>query len=109
MIPQPRPSYSSRNRSSLLSCTAPGMEPRWGTPVLNYVAGLPPDARPSDKDQPRDEDTEGGKPADKSLINRRLSAPSPALCSTTTIKNCPPSVSGPPLAAASSIDSGHKS
>ena len=47
---------------------------RWGTPVANYVAGLPPVARPLDRGKPRDEDTEGGnQPADKSLINRRLS------------------------------------
>src|SRR5271166_4893252 len=33
-----------------------------------------PDARPLDQGKPRDEDTEGGdQPADKSLINRRLS------------------------------------
>ena len=33
-----------------------------------------PDARPLDRGKPRDEDTEGGnQPADKSLINRRLS------------------------------------
>jgi hypothetical protein len=47
---------------------------RWGTPVASYVAGLPSDARPLDRGKPRDEDTEGGnQPADKSLINRRLS------------------------------------
>ncbi len=47
---------------------------RWGTPVASYVAGLPPDARPLDRGKPRDEDTEGGsQPADKSLVNRRLS------------------------------------
>ena len=47
---------------------------RWGTPVASYVARLPPDARPLDRGKPRDEDTEGGnQPADKSLINRRLS------------------------------------
>src|SRR5580693_2942544 len=47
---------------------------RWGTPVPSYVAGLAPDARPLDRGKPRDEDTEGGnQPADKSLINRRLS------------------------------------
>ena len=46
---------------------------RWGTPVLSYVAGFAPDARPLDRGKPRDEDTEGGsQPADKSLINRRL-------------------------------------
>src|SRR5215468_4269340 len=31
--------------------------------------------------------TRKAEPADKSLINRRLSAPSPALCSTTAIKH----------------------
>lgn len=47
---------------------------RWGTPVASYVAGLAPDARPLDRGKPRDEDTEGGsQPADKSLIDRRLS------------------------------------
>ena len=36
--------------------------------------GLVPDARPLDRGKPRDVDTEGGnQPADKSLINRRLS------------------------------------
>jgi hypothetical protein len=40
----------------------------------SYVAGLAPDARHLDRGKPRDEDTEGGnQPADKSLINRRLS------------------------------------
>ena len=47
---------------------------RCGTPVASYVAGLPPDARPLGRGKPRDEDTEGSnQPADKSLINRRLS------------------------------------
>ena len=47
---------------------------RWGTPVPSYVAGFAPDARPLDRGKPRDQDTEGGnQPADKSLINRRLS------------------------------------
>lgn len=56
---------------------------RWGTPVPSYVAGLPPDARPLDRGKPRDEDTEGGsQPADKSLINRRLSLRS-QLCAAT--------------------------
>jgi hypothetical protein len=42
--------------------------------VPSYVAELMPDARPLDRGKPRDEDTEGGnQPADKSLINRRLS------------------------------------
>src|SRR5262249_27789220 len=42
-----------------------------------------PDARPLDRGKPRDEDTEGGtQAADKSLINRRLDAPSPALRSS---------------------------
>ena len=56
-------------------CPEPGVEhERWGTPVASYVAGLAPDARPLDRGKPRDEDTEGGnQPADKSLINRRLS------------------------------------
>jgi hypothetical protein len=56
---------------------------RWGTPVASYVAGLAPDARPLDRGKPRDEDTEGGnQPADKSLINRRLSLRS-QLCAAT--------------------------
>src|SRR5947209_19396578 len=56
---------------------------RWGTPVASYVAGSPPDARRLDRGKPRDESTEGGsQPADKSLINRRLHAPPPALCSS---------------------------
>jgi len=62
-----------------LYCAGPGVEhERWGTPVASYVAGLTPDARPLDRGKPRDEDTEGGnQPADKSLINRRLSLHSP--------------------------------
>ena len=57
---------------------------RWGTPVASYVAGLAPDARPLDRGKPRDEDTEGGnQPADKSLINRRLSLRS-QLCAAIT-------------------------
>ena len=45
-----------------------------GTPVAGYVAGLAPDAHPLDRGKPRDEGTEGGnQPADRSLINRRLS------------------------------------
>jgi len=55
-------------------CRAGGGARRWGTPVPSYVARLPPDARPLDRGKPRDEDTEcGNQPADKSLINRRLS------------------------------------
>ena len=50
------------------------MEQRWGTPVASYVAELVLDARPLDRGKLRDENTEGGsQPADKSLINRRLS------------------------------------
>jgi hypothetical protein len=57
---------------------------RWGTPVASYVAGLTPDARPLDRGKPRDEDTEGGnQPADKSLINRRLSFHSQPCAATT--------------------------
>jgi hypothetical protein len=52
----------------------PGVEQRWGTPVASYVAEPVLDARPLDRGKPRDENTEGGsQPADKSLINRRLS------------------------------------
>jgi hypothetical protein len=53
----------------------PGAEHVGGEPpVASYVAGLAPDARPLDRGKPRDEVTEGGnQPADKSLINRRLS------------------------------------
>ena len=39
-------------------CTAPGAELRCGTPVISYVAGRQPDARPLDRGEPRDEDTE---------------------------------------------------
>ena len=68
-------------------CTAPGMEPRRGTPVASYVAGPAPDARPLERGQPRDADTEGGnQPADKSLINRRLkrSTPGPVQAHSST-------------------------
>jgi len=65
---------------------------RWGTPVPSYVAGLAPDARPLDRGKPRDEDTEGGnQPADKSLINRRLSLRS-QLCAAIAF---PPTASPP--------------
>jgi len=69
------------------------MEPRWGTPVASYVAGLLPDARPLDRGKPRDEDTEGGtQPADKSLINRRLSLhPQPCAASIGQAARHPPS------------------
>ena len=54
-------------------------------PSTSYVAGLAPDARPLDRGKPRDEDTEGGsQPADKSLINRRLSLRS-QLCAAIAI------------------------
>ncbi len=54
-----------------------GAEPRRGTPVASYVAEPSPDARPLDREKPRDENTEGGtQPADKSLIDRRLSSAS---------------------------------
>ena len=59
------------------------MEQRWGTPVASYVAELVLDARPLDRGKPRDENTEGGsQPADKSLINRRLSL-HPLLCAAS--------------------------
>jgi len=64
-----------KDRIVFSRCAGPGAEhERWGTPVANYVAGLTPDAHPLDRGKPRDEDTQGGtQPADKSLINRRLS------------------------------------
>jgi hypothetical protein len=70
-------------RTTSSRCAEPGVEhERWGTPVASYVAGLTPDARPLDRGKPLDEDTEGGsQPADKSLINRRLSLRS-QLCAT---------------------------
>lgn len=53
-------------------------------PSLVMWPGLVPDARPLDRGKPRDEDTEGGnQPADKSLINRRLSLRS-QLCAAHT-------------------------
>ena len=73
---------------------------------------LPSDARSLDTGLAPRRNTEGGiQPADKSLINRRLSAPSPALCSQTPnlIKNRPISAIRQRVAAASSIDYGHKS
>ena len=68
-------SRQRKRTTSSFRCPEPGAEhERWGTPVASYVAGLTPDARPLDRGKPRDEDTEGGnQPADKSLINRRLS------------------------------------
>ena len=73
----PLDARSRQRKGDALSrrCAEPGVEhERWGTPVASYVAGFAPDARPLDRGKPRDEDTEGGnQPADKSLINRRLS------------------------------------
>src|SRR5579859_303185 len=65
------------SRVATFGCTGPGAEQRRGTPVASYVAGPAPDARPLDRGKPRDENTEGGtQPADKSLIDRRLSSAS---------------------------------
>ena len=62
---------------------------RWGwsnggeLPSLVMWPSIALDARPLDRGKPRDESTEGGnQPADKSLINRRLNAPSPTLRSS---------------------------
>ena len=53
-------------------------------PSLVMWPGLVPDARPLDRGKPRDVDTEGGtQPADKSLIDRRLSLRS-QLCAAHT-------------------------
>ena len=63
----------------LLACSV-GQSLEWSTKggepaAASYVAGLLPDARPlQTEESPEIEDTEGGsQPADKSLINRRLS------------------------------------
>src|SRR6185312_12763523 len=88
-------------------CTAPGVEPRWGTPVASYVAGLSPDARPLDRGKPRDEDTEGGtQSADKSLINRRLKLhPQPCAASIgQTVRQTP----SRPHNLVFTLDQGHK-
>jgi hypothetical protein len=54
--------------------------------VPSYVAELMPDARPLDRGKPRDEDTEGGnQPADKSLIDRRLSLRSQPCAATALL------------------------
>ena len=50
MIPALEAVVPSRNRRKPPGCTAPGMEPRWGTPVLNYVAGLRPTPAVQTKD-----------------------------------------------------------
>jgi len=58
---------------------------RWGTPVASCVAGFAPDARPLDRGSPETQYTEGGnQPADKSLINLRLSLRS-QLCAAITL------------------------
>ena len=66
----------ARVRSDSFSrCADPGAEHEGGElPSLVMWPGFAPDARPLDRGKPRDEDTEGGnQPADKRLINRRLS------------------------------------
>ena len=80
---------------------------RWGTPVASYVAGLPPDARPLDRGKPRDEDTEGGsQPADKSLINRRLSLHSQPCAAMAFLADG--ELAEQPLNRASPLDREHK-
>ena len=80
---------------------------RWGTPVASYVAGLPPDARPLDRGKPRDEDTEGGRqPADKSLINRRLSLHSQPCAAMAFLADG--ELAEQPLNRASPLDREHK-
>ena len=84
------------------------MEPRWGTPVASYVAGLLPDARPLDRGKPRDEDTEGGtQPADKSLINRRLQL-HPQPCAVFSLPNSDLDPEAGPRSCCSTLDWGHK-
>ena len=80
---------------------------RWGTPVASYVAGLTPDARPLDRGKPRDEDTEGGsQPADKSLINRRLSLHSQPCAAMAFLADG--ELAEQPLNRASPLDREHK-
>ena len=74
-------------------------------PSLVMWPGPALDARPLDRGKPRDEDTEGGnQPADKSLINRRLSLRS-QLCAAHTFSCRRPfrraerSTASPPLTA----------
>ena len=77
------PTYRRRGLAIPLPRAGSGAR-KWGTPVARLVAELMPDARPLDRGKPRDEDTEGGaQPADKSLINRRLSLhPQPCAASS---------------------------
>ena len=80
---------------------------RWGTPVASYVAGLAPDARPLDRGKPRDEDMEGGnQPADKSLINRRLSLHSQPCAAMAFLADG--GLAQPALNRASPLDREHK-
>src|SRR5262249_40275586 len=85
---------------------------RWGWSNGGELPSLvmwpaPPDARPLDRGKPRDESTEGGsQPADKSLIDRRLNAPSPTLRSSTSSHRRPSDADRPHLA--STLDRGHK-
>jgi hypothetical protein len=77
------------NRATALrsspNCFEPGVEHAGGDSLSSYVVGRPPDARPLDLGKPWDEDTEGGnQPADKSLINRRLSL-HPRSCTATVL------------------------
>jgi hypothetical protein len=71
-----RPGGRARVESNLsVRCADPGAEhERWGTPVARLVAGLRA-RRPSSRSRkaPRRRTEGGNQPADKSLINRRLS------------------------------------
>jgi hypothetical protein len=72
------------------------------------VAGFAPDARPLDRGKPRDEDTEGGnQPADKSLINRRLSLHSQPCAAMTYLADG--ELAEQALNRASPLDREHKS
>jgi hypothetical protein len=84
-----------------------GKEPRRGTLVASQVAGLRSMPVRQKEESPRDADTKGGnQPADKSLINRRLYAPSPALCSHR--HPTPGLIPRSPVNCCSTLDRGHK-
>ena len=106
-----RPGGRASVRATLSSfrCAEPGVEHEGGElPSLVMWPGYAPDARPLDRGKPRDEDTEGGnQPADKSLINRRLSLHSqPCAAMPPFADGCPAERA---LNRASPLDREHKS
>jgi hypothetical protein len=84
-----------RSAPDRINCTGLGVE-HGGEPLARLRGRALPDARLLDAGTAPRRNTEGGnQPADKSLINRRLSAPPPALCSSYQSKLRRRLVAGP--------------